>query len=98
MNNSTQLDKQSIIATRHHLTQKAKNTLDYPKLMASEDGIVVLFCMDRIGTVVFNPNNGWGESVGLHRLDWAMECFTDCSPDEYFTLQNVEEQKGETDD
>ena len=59
--------------------QKANSPRDFPKLMVTTEGKVVLFSAEGRGTVVFNEeSNGFETSgIGYHTNSWSMRKFTD---------------------
>jgi hypothetical protein len=47
---------------------------DFPKLMISESGNIILFKKWGVGTIIVSESN---ENIGNHYTDFAMELFSD---------------------
>ena len=65
------------------VVKQSTSDIDFPKLMISETGLVVLFSSSKLGTVI-RGDRLWG--AGEHSVIWIIDMFTDF--DGTITLSN----------
>ena len=51
------------------------NDLSFPKLMSADNGMIVLFSEEQVGTIV--RGSPGSEPIGYYSKIFAMSCFTD---------------------
>lgn len=59
------------------IPEETKKELPFPKLMIAEDGKIVLFFSDKVGTVIDLGDNNSGDRIGEYSNDWHMNSFQD---------------------